>query len=278
MNASFSHDFFEAIEKGDVATVKRLVSTGAANPKTPWPSEAWVANFLPRDQWHSCLTEGSSAVTFATRVEDEFTRHEILEFLLPLSDLDQVDKNHHTALTLSALQGNAKTVELLLSWMHPNATHDPQGRTALMWAASHGHAECVRVLLGHPECNPAQESARPGLTAWDRSVLAREWECAAILARHTPREAILASMETILQKRNWSGLDALADYATLDLCQRTLDAAGPHLLAVLARKNHLEAERAARDERDSLRAIVDNASHNSSGGDVSAPIRPPRAL
>jgi ankyrin repeat protein len=53
-----------------------------------------------------------------------------------------------TLLIRAAERGDAKEVCRLLSVGADAKAQDIFGRTGLMWAASHGHTECVDLLLG----------------------------------------------------------------------------------------------------------------------------------
>jgi ankyrin repeat protein len=64
-------------------------------------------------------------------------------------EVDRADELGRTALMMSAFEGHAEVVELLLEHGAAVDRRDDAGRTALMFAASGPFPETVALLLGH---------------------------------------------------------------------------------------------------------------------------------
>ena len=188
-------ELWMAAAQGDVATVQRLVESGA--------EVAWEDTF------------GSTALHCACT-----NGHVVCARLLitARASVDQTNKNGATALHVACCDGHAECVELLLAaqaaW--PDLTRllcnqpDKNGATALHQASAHGHVRCVALLVedtdlrrkclgksalewarekGHATCSALLQEAET------RRAAAREvMEASELKARAKAADAAMASL------------------------------------------------------------------------------------
>jgi len=115
---NYRAEFWDAVESGDLDTVKRLVETCLVNP------------------------QGSDSEAFCFAALNGHL--EMVKFLLPHSDPTALDSQ---ALRWAAANGHLEIVKLLLPHSNPKAKNSE----AFRWAAKHGHLEVVKLLLPHTD-------------------------------------------------------------------------------------------------------------------------------
>ena len=164
-----------AAETGHSTTIQTLLAAGA-NPDFRDP-EGWTA--LAIATWHGHLAA--------------------IELLAPEAPASELD----SALLLASLAGNVASTELLLRAGASVEAVDAEGRTPLMLAARHAHAETCRILLEN------------GANRF--SVLGDNGPTPAQIAESTMREAIREHDSETAEKAR----------ATADLLRRPPPAAGP---------------------------------------------------
>lgn len=68
---------------------------------------------------------------------------------------------------LAVSHGRLDLVKMLLDAGAEVNIKDVDGSTALMCASEHGHIDTVKLLLGHPECDPSStDNVCPCTTVW----------------------------------------------------------------------------------------------------------------
>ena len=105
---------------------------------------------------------------------------EMLELLLPYSDVKATNKWGSTALMYAAKKGNEKAVELLLPNSDVKATNY-RGETALMYAAGSGNEKSVELLLPNSD---VEATDRWGATALDVAKSLGHKQIVSLLQQH----------------------------------------------------------------------------------------------
>jgi len=147
-----------AAKDGDVATVRKLITSGAdvnapsGDGSTPL---LWAAHRSDIETARALIAAGAKVdaannygitpLLDASGAGDA----EMMELLLKAgADPNRRHPEGHTALMAAARSGSAPAVRLLLDrGVDVNATDSFQKQTALMWATAEGHLEVVDVLL-----------------------------------------------------------------------------------------------------------------------------------
>ena len=97
--------------------------------------------------------------------------------LLPAVDVNTPDGLGRSALLWAAYHGHTDCLSLLLPLSDPTQT-DLYGRSAFHWASSYGHVECLTLLL--PTAHPCQTDNN-GLTALHSAAQKGHSDCVAFL-------------------------------------------------------------------------------------------------
>lgn len=114
---------FKAIDQGDDNAVRLLAGLGAARMAE--------------------ITTGITPIMYAVVCG----RANLVEILIPHSEIEQADEYGMTALLIASSNGNAACLKALLPVSDPKAVDALAGKTALMNAADRGYADCVELLL-----------------------------------------------------------------------------------------------------------------------------------
>ncbi|GJN94302.1 hypothetical protein Rhopal_007376-T1 [Rhodotorula paludigena] len=113
-------------------------------------------------------SQGFNALHLAVHSSSAFLVAYLVFTLQPLA-LDAADPEGHTALAWAAYQGDAISVELLLAAGADPARADAAGLTPLHWAVTKGNATCIRRVVSHPRVDLHARNA-DGKTAREMSI------------------------------------------------------------------------------------------------------------
>ena len=117
--------FFDAVKKGDMETIKSLLNQGA--------------DVNVKDNY------GRYALHYAAWLHED---PETAKLLLDQgADVNVKDDDGRSALHFAAINGHTKTVELLLDWGVDMNVKDNNEWNALHYASRNGHTETVKLLL-----------------------------------------------------------------------------------------------------------------------------------
>jgi ankyrin repeat protein len=133
---------------------------------------------------------GRTALMMATECEPE-----TLKALLALCDVDAQDLDGWTALTLAAMRGHARAVELFLAaGADPNKSVDGGGGIALHLAVEQGSAACVALLAPKSDLDARDGEGR---RAEDAAKENGRTESLAILREERAKREAQALRETV---------------------------------------------------------------------------------
>lgn len=111
------------------------------------------------------------------------------------------DANGKTALMWAAIRGHAECVDFLLPFSDATV-QDYEGKSALMWAAVRGHTECARLLL--PHCDPNETEWGTGRRPLLLAALGHFIETVELLLPHgDPNHVDLRFHQTALTAAFW---------------------------------------------------------------------------
>ena len=156
--AAAGSDVADAVQNGDTAAVRRLV-TAKADVNAPQPDGATALHWaVYRDDLPTVdllLKAGANAKAAnnfgATPLSmaAETGSHAVVQRLLDGgADAKERIADRDTVLMMAARSGNVATIKLLLDrGADVNATESARGTTALMWAAAQGHAPAIQLLV-----------------------------------------------------------------------------------------------------------------------------------
>jgi ankyrin repeat protein len=179
MAAVASESLVRAMERGDRATVDRLLQAGAdvrAKDADGTTALHWAAHSGDADLTRALIKAGADVRASndygATPMSAaaEIGSAEVLEVLLKAgADVESPNSEGQTALMAAARSGKLEAAKVLLKHRaNPNACEQWGGQTALMWAAAQSQPEMIKLLL--------QNGAKVDTTAvvhdWQRRVTA----------------------------------------------------------------------------------------------------------
>ncbi|RDD37644.1 Inversin [Trichoplax sp. H2] len=151
-----------AVADGNEAIVKALTSFGKCNVSLP-------------DRMFRTPLHWAAVLGHATISRNLLQRN---------ADYTASDRNGATALHYAAQSDFPETVSTFVSFDHVKDIPDNDGRTALMWAASKGNTEVLKIMLLHDD-SYVNLVDKTGGTALHAAAFSGESECVRLLIKHS---------------------------------------------------------------------------------------------